>query len=66
MKCVICGSFATNYNEAEQPTCSRHTKEKAKAPKCPVCKHETVLRTGKWGSFWGCRMYPNCVGTIKI
>jgi ribosomal protein L37AE/L43A len=66
MNCAVCGSFATQYNDKEQPVCSRHRFKSASAPKCPLCKHETALRKGKFGSFWGCTMYPNCVGTVKI
>lgn len=66
MNCAVCGKPATKYNSSEQPVCGRHALEKAKAPKCPVCKRETVLRSGKFGSFWGCAMYPNCVGTVQL
>lgn len=33
-------------------------------PPCPVCGQETRQRTGKKGSFWGCRLYPECKGMV--
>ena len=29
---------------------------------CPVCGSDTVKRTGRYGSFWGCSRYPACHG----
>jgi ssDNA-binding Zn-finger/Zn-ribbon topoisomerase 1 len=31
--------------------------------KCPECDGEMVSRTGKYGTFWGCKSYPKCKGT---
>lgn len=28
--------------------------------KCPFCGQDLVLRTGKYGQFWGCSTYPKC------
>jgi ssDNA-binding Zn-finger/Zn-ribbon topoisomerase 1 len=33
---------------------------------CPECGGEMVLREGKFGSFYGCRSYPTCVGSMNI
>jgi len=27
---------------------------------CPRCQNQLVLRNGKYGSFYGCKGYPNC------
>lgn len=27
---------------------------------CPVCGNQLVLREGKYGTFWGCKSYPEC------
>jgi len=45
--------------------------QKIKPPSCPVCGSLMSLRTAKTGknagqSFWGCTLYPNCKGTVKI
>jgi four helix bundle suffix protein len=45
--------------------------QKIKPPPCPVCGSLMSLRTAKTGknagqSFWGCTLYPNCKGTVKI
>ena len=31
---------------------------------CPNCGYALCERKGQFGSFWGCRMYPNCRFTI--
>lgn len=36
-----------------------------KEPKCPVCNSDMVLRTGKYGKFYGCSKFPYCKGTKK-
>ena len=33
--------------------------------KCPYCDTDLVLRTGKYGSFYGCPNYPKCKYTSK-
>ena len=37
-------------------------------PICPRrgCGSEMVLRDGRYGRFWGCPKYPNCVGSRQI
>lgn len=30
---------------------------------CPECNGKMISRTGKFGVFWGCKNYPQCVGT---
>jgi len=31
--------------------------------KCPDCGGPMVSRHGKFGTFWGCKKYPGCMGT---
>jgi pyoverdine/dityrosine biosynthesis protein Dit1 len=33
---------------------------------CPKCQSELILRSGKYGNFWGCSDYPNCKYTKQI
>lgn len=33
--------------------------------KCPYCGKPLVLRSGKYGQFWGCSAYPKCRFTRK-
>jgi hypothetical protein len=33
---------------------------------CPVCHSNVVLRTGKFGKFYGCSKFPKCRGTRKV
>jgi len=35
-------------------------------PSCPTCGGDTVERAGRRGTFWGCRKFPDCMGTINI
>ncbi len=44
---------------------SRHRKTggEKRAPKCPKCGSEMVLRTSRYGKFYGCSRYPSCKGT---
>ena len=28
--------------------------------RCPACGDFLVLRSGKYGTFWGCQNYPRC------
>ncbi len=37
----------------------------AAGPSCPKCEAPMALRTGKYGTFWGCARYPECRGTRK-
>lgn len=32
---------------------------------CPLCGRKLVLRSGKYGQFWGCSGYPNCDYILK-
>lgn len=34
--------------------------------KCPYCGSLLVLRSGKYGQFWGCSAYPRCHYTRKV
>ena len=43
------------------PTRSKETQSSVIT--CPVCGSDTVKRTGRFGSFWGCSRYPGCHGT---
>lgn len=32
---------------------------------CPQCKSKLIVKTGKYGKFWGCSNYPQCKYTHK-
>jgi len=66
MKCPKCNSEATTYNKDKIPVCSRHKTAKVKAPTCPDCKLPMMIRTGKYGAFWGCIAFPSCSGIKKL
>lgn len=34
--------------------------------KCPLCDSDMILRTGKYGKFYGCSKFPICRGTRKF
>lgn len=31
--------------------------------KCPHCEGPMVSRSSKYGTFWGCKKFPQCKGT---
>jgi len=64
--CAVCGAIATRELENGTTLCSRCDAKDVKTPDCPMCGSGMSLRKGKFGSFWGCMMYPNCMGTKKI
>lgn len=41
----------------------RRSVSKPEDVKCPECEGPMVERTGKYGTFWGCKKYPSCTGT---
>lgn len=43
----------------------REKEEKLSMGICPRCGGDLVLRTGKYGNFYGCSNYPNCKYTIQ-
>ena len=45
----------------------RHPSEEANSiKKCPRCGNAMKIRNGKYGEFWGCTGYPDCMHTEKI
>ncbi|QOJ34679.1 MAG: AAA family ATPase [Nitrospira sp.] len=36
-----------------------------KGPPCPKCGGQTFLRSGSWGTFYGCEHFPVCDGLVK-
>lgn len=32
---------------------------------CPKCGGPTVIRSGRWGNFYGCKKYPAGDGIVK-
>ena len=30
---------------------------------CPECGGQMISRTGQYGTFWGCKKFPDCKGT---
>tara|TARA_Y100000310_G_scaffold342463_1_gene445861 strand:+ start:12551 stop:13090 length:540 start_codon:yes stop_codon:yes gene_type:complete len=33
---------------------------------CPICGSRLTLRKGKYGLFYGCEKYPDCIGSANI
>ncbi len=34
--------------------------------KCPHCNGKLIERHGKYGGFWGCQNYPDCMFTVSV
>lgn len=43
---------------------ARNAQPKSGSP-CPKCGGRTVLKSGTWGTFYGCEQYPACDGIVK-
>jgi|GEM_PF-260722 len=41
---------------------ARHSGSKGRVPRCPKCGAEMVLRSSRYGKFYGCVRYPSCTG----
>jgi len=67
-KCSFCKNLATKENSQGIPVCASCSRKKSKAssPDCPECGKPMALRKSKFGTFWGCMAYPECVGTKKV
>jgi len=39
---------------------------KSTTPDCPKCGSPMQLKTGKFGEFWSCSMFPECKGTRNL
>ena len=37
-----------------------------KSEVCPKCSGGMIVRSGRYGKFWGCKNYPKCKGIVKI
>lgn len=64
MKCNCSDSFAW-LDEFEQ-TEEEDAVNGDSTPLCPVCGARMVRRTGKYGDFFGCSLFPACKGTRNI
>jgi len=54
--------------EKESISNSKKSSEKhlGKSEVCPECGGAMVVRSSRYGDFWGCKRYPKCKGTVKI
>ena len=58
--CAICKLQKTKRNTTAEKAQESHSQF------CPLCKSYMVLRTGRYGKFYGCSRYPYCKGTKQI
>ena len=71
--CVSCkDKTRKDYNKKRakrRPSRAKKSTKKTKSTAtrtmkaCPKCGSGMVRRTGKWGTFWGCKRFPYCRGT---
>lgn len=61
-----------NTKRLESPTAEEQAEDAAKQPEmvandpCPVCGGEMVARKGAYGTFFACRNYPTCKGSMPF
>lgn len=49
-------------NSSDVETHPAKSTNKHRSPKCPKCGAPMILRTSKYGKFYGCSNYPSCKG----
>lgn len=65
-------SFLRSFLDGMEKACSEAGEPAGKpqgpAPgiECPLCGGPMVLRSGRYGDFYGCASYPKCKGTRKM
>jgi ssDNA-binding Zn-finger/Zn-ribbon topoisomerase 1 len=52
--------------KVEQKIDFREYDKSLSAPKCPKCRTKMILRSSKYGLFYGCSNFPRCKETINI
>jgi hypothetical protein len=58
------GSEINEFDLAEQKYKEALEKFNSGAtPTCPRCQSRMVMRSGRYGQFWGCSRFPYCKGT---
>ena len=60
---LLAKQSCAGWRPARMYTTPKSTKTQSSVIACPVCGSDTVKRTGRFGSFWGCSRYPGCHGT---
>jgi len=61
-----------NTKRIEDPTAKEETEEDSHQPeiiaddKCPICGGEMIARKGAYGTFFACRDYPTCKGSMPF
>ena len=60
--CNKCKGIRTSHDWRKKQKKSESNKDAL----CPKCGSVMVLRTGRYGSFYGCSKYPYCKGTRNI
>jgi hypothetical protein len=55
------------FLDDENPVPLNHDKwvNKTYEQKCPKCGAKLVLKTGKYGKFFGCSKFPKCKGSLS-
>jgi ribosomal protein L37AE/L43A len=53
-KCIICGEFATKYNDQQLPLCKKHETYSLMNMNCPYCKAPLEALRSKYGTFFNC------------
>ncbi len=66
MRCGLCSKIAVRYNAQEIPVCGEHSNARITPPSCPECHGTMLLRASRYGPFWSCSIFPQCVGSSPL
>ncbi|WP_234117536.1 topoisomerase DNA-binding C4 zinc finger domain-containing protein [Clostridium hydrogenum] len=67
IQCPICNTTicrvnkgTDDYNVITEEQYKRNMDYEKSRPVCPQCGSKMKLRSGQYGTFWGCSNYPKC------
>jgi ssDNA-binding Zn-finger/Zn-ribbon topoisomerase 1 len=69
LTCPRCGAFVMHVQKGTTDYDLREIKSEEvvkDAPRCPVHGTAMEVRSGKYGTFWGCPLFPRCNQTKNV
>jgi very-short-patch-repair endonuclease len=63
--CKDCKGRSKSLSKSRAKQKESKVAEKATSVLCPICRSPMVLRSGRYGEFYGCSRFPRCKGTRR-